>query len=110
MKNLICIILTILILCFLFVTNPTTDEYIEWYTQQTLSELPETMNNSISGLFIAQMAQRAERSDYLFCSVYTYNDHTTVGIAMRFFPVDDLTQQIAMLRSEYAAWLESNTD
>lgn len=95
-------------LCFLVVSNPTTEEFSQWHARQCY---PEESGNALDQFLEGMtqyLAQGAVRDNYLVCSVYTYNGHTTLGIALQFIPVDSLSDQISDLREGYAAWLEAN--
>ena len=54
------------------------------------------------------LALGAERTDYLICSLFTFNHHKTLGVGLMFFPVDSLNAQMEDLRSSYADWLSSS--
>ena len=107
MKKLISLLLAAALIAFLVISNPTTKEFGRWYARQCTEEDSGALSNIKEG-FTEYLAQRAIRDDYLICSVYTYDGHTTLGIALQFIPVDELSDQAADLRADYAEWLEEN--
>ena len=109
MKDLISLLLAAALVAFLAISNPTTEEFAQWYAVQC-SEGGDTPLDSIKDGFTEYLAQRAVRDNYLVCSVYTYDGHATLGIALQFIPVDGLSEQVADLRADYAQWLKENTE
>mgnify|MGYP003295167427 CR=1 FL=1 len=107
MKTIISLLLLAVII-FLFLTNPTSEEYISWYVNESLSDLPDADFDRTGDVFCSYVRRQVRRSDYLFCSVFTYRSHTTLGIGLNFIPIDALSEQAADLRSTYADWLEAN--
>lgn len=108
MKKVISLVLIAALLAFLVISNPTTEEFSQWYARQCYPEESGTMDQLLEN-FTQYLAQGAVRRDYLVCSVYTHDGHTTLGIALQFFPVDELSAQVADLRAGYAEWLAENT-
>ena len=108
MKKIISLLLAVVLIAFLAISNPTSEEFARWYAQQCSDDNGGTIGQIKDG-FTEYLAQRADRDDYLICSVYTYDGHTTLGIALQFIPVDELSVQVADLRADYADWLEDNT-
>lgn len=109
MKKLISLVLAAVLLAFLILTNPTTEEFAAWYGQQTVADADASILEQALSTLSARLASSAERENYLVCSVFTYDGCKTLGIGLRFFPLDDLTEQIADLRSDFVTWLEDNT-
>lgn len=109
MKKLISLLLAAVLVAFLILTNPTTEEFAVWYGQQTVTDADASILEQTLSSFAAYLANGAERDNYLVCSIFTYDGHKTLGIGLRFFPLDALAEQAADLRSTYAAWLEANT-
>lgn len=109
MKKMVSLLLAAALFAFLVISNPTAEEFGRWYARQCHDEDGGAIGQVKEG-FTEYLAQRAERDDYLICSVYTYDGHTTLGIALQFIPVDELSVQAADLRADYAQWLEANTD
>lgn len=107
MKKLISLLLAVALVAFLVISNPTSEEFGQWYAQQCSNGSGGAIGQLKDG-FTEYLAQQAVRDDYLICSVYTYDDHTTLGIALQFIPVDELSDQAADLRADYAQWLEEN--
>ena len=108
MKKMISLILVVLIIGFLAVTNPTVDEYARWYTDRSFPDRDGAMDDLLAR-FTEHMATSATRTDYLVCSVYTYDDHKVLGIALMFFPIDDAIAQVEDFRADYADWLAEMT-
>lgn len=106
MKQFLSLLLSVALLCFLCVTNPTTDEFADWYADQSLDDMSASVSGQISDAYAQFLALDTQRSDYLFCSVFTYHGNKTLGIGLMFFPVDSLQEQLGALRSGYASWLE----
>lgn len=104
MKKLFCLILVVLLVAFLFLTKPTPAEFAEYYAQQNFSD--ETILDGLMQEFVLHMASQADYQDYGICRVFEYNGSQTLGIALTFWPLDDLTQQAEDLRAEYAQWLD----
>ena len=109
MKKLISLILVAAILFFLSVTNPTTEEFADWYARQTETQLgtDSTVFDQLLSSFSGFLAGQAQRDNYGICSVFTYNGQKTLGIGLMFFPLEPLNEQAEDLRSIYADWLES---
>ena len=110
MKKIISILLIAALLCFLCMTNPTTEEFAAWYTTQA-EEALDAEGDIVDQLLASlrtQLAARAERDSYMICSVFTYKEHKTLGIGLMFFPIDSLSEQVADLRNAYAEWLSSS--
>lgn len=108
MKKSISLLLVIVLLAFLVLTNPTTEEFVAWYGEQTALDEDASIMEQTMATFVSLLAKRADRDNYLICSVFNYGGHKTLGIGLRFFPIDDLSEQMADLRSEYAQWLDAN--
>lgn len=104
MKKLFSLILVIVLIAFLVLTKPTPAEFAQYYAEQNFSD--ETILDDLMQSFVLHMASQADYRDYGVCRVFTYNGSQTLGIALTFWPLDDLTQQAEDLRSEYAQWLE----
>lgn len=104
MKKLIALVLVIALIGFLALTKPTTDEFARWYAEQTLTE--DTWMSDLMQNFVMHMAAKADCQDYVVCRIFEYNGEKVLGVALTFWPLDDLTQQAENLRSEYAQWLE----
>ncbi len=112
MKQIISLLLVVALLAFLCMTNPTTEEFAAWYTAQaeeTLDAEGDIVDQLLSTLS-TQLAARAERDNYMICSVFTYKEHKTLGIGLMFFSIDSLSEQVEELRDAYADWLDSNID
>lgn len=107
MKKIISLLLAVVLIAFLAISNPTSEEFGRWYAQQCSGDNSGTIGQLKDG-FTEYLAQRAVRKDFLIFSVYTYDGHTTLGIALQFIPVDELSVQAADLRADYAEWLEEN--
>lgn len=105
MKTIISLLLFALI-AFLSLTNPTSEEFVSWYLQESLADLPDADFEQTCDMFAGHVRRRLDRRDYLFCSVFTYGGRTTLGIGLNFFPIDALGSQTELLRADYAAWLE----
>ncbi len=112
MKKFISLLLVVALLSFLYVTNPTTEEFAAWYTEQAEDALPAnaTILDQVFTSFRGLLAETAQRDDFLFGSLFTYNGHRTLGIGLMFFPLDSLSDQVQDLRSTYADWLDSYTN
>ena len=110
MKKIISLLLVAALLGFLCMTNPTTEEFAGWYAEQTAYPETGTVLDDASAAFTAYLARGAERSDYLICSVFTFNGHKTLGIGLMFFPVDSLSEQVDAFRTGYIEWLSSNVN
>ena len=110
MKKFISLLLVAALLCFLFVTNPTTEEFAAWYARQAEKSLSTESNvlNQVLVSFRGLLAETAHPDNYLCCSVFTYNGHRTLGVGLMFFPLDSLGEQFQDLRSTYAEWLDSH--
>ena len=108
MKKIISLLLAAVLLAFLCLTNPTTEDFAEWYAEEAEaildvnSSIVEDLLTNLTG----QLATRADRDNYMICSVFTYQEHTTLGIGMVFIPMDSLGEQLADLRESYADWLD----
>ena len=107
MKKIISVLLVVVLLAFLVISNPTSEEFGRWYAQKCFPEADNAVDQLMEN-FTQYLAQGAVRKDYLVCSVYTYDGHTTLGIALQFIPVDELSGQVTDLRAGFAAWLEEN--
>lgn len=107
MKKIISILLIAALLYFLCMTNPTTKEFAVWYADQTEFLETGTFLDDASLAFAEHLAMGAARTDYLICSIFTFNNHKTLGVGLMFFPVDSLNAQMEDLRSSYADWLSS---
>lgn len=105
MKTIISLLLLAAV-AFLCLTNPTSEEYLSWYINESLSDLPDDVFEQTGDIFCSHVRRRVQRNDYLFCSVYTYAGRTTVGLGLNFFPIDSLGGQTELLRSDYTDWLE----
>lgn len=109
MKKLISLLLVAALLVFLCTTNPTTEEFAAWYADQTNLDNDGSAMDQAMAAFTEYLARSAERSDYLVCSVFSYDGHKTLGIGLMFFPIDSLSEQVDDLRSDYANWLKTYT-
>ena len=69
-----------------------------------------TILDQVFTSFRGLLAETAQRDDFLFGSLFTYNGHRTLGIGLMFFPLDSLSDQVQDLRSTYADWLDSYTN
>lgn len=105
MKKMISLILVVMMVISLAVTNPTVEEYARWQTDQSFPNRDGAMDDLLAQ-FTQHMASGAVRKDYVICSVYEYDAHKTLGIALLFFPLDDVIAQADDLRAKYASWLE----
>ena len=109
MKKFIARLLIVVLLVFCFLTNPSTEEYAAWSAAESLDGISAfPLSDRIEGAFAQYLELRTERTDYLFCSLYNYNGSMTLGIAHRFFPLDELNTQIETLRADFTAWAEEN--
>lgn len=105
MKKVFSVFLVVLIIAFFVITNPTTAEYAHWYTEKSFPEQDSVVDDLLAQ-FTEYMAASAERTDYLVCSVFSHNDHKTLGVGLMFFPLDDAIGQAEDIREAYATWLE----
>lgn len=108
MKTIISLLL-FAVIAFLCLTNPTSEEYLSWYINESLSDLSDDAFELAGDVFCSHVRRRVQRSDYLFCSVFTYEGRTTLGIGLTFIPIDSLGSQAELLRTDYTAWLEHYT-
>lgn len=110
MKTIISLLLVVALFAFLCVTNPTTEEFAAWYTNQIEEAVGSdaSMFEEAFTVFAGHLATYAQRDDYTVCSVFTYDGHKTLGIGLMFFPIDALSEQAGGLRDVYAEWLEAN--
>lgn len=60
MKNLICVLLILALVCFLAVSNPTTEEFSQWYAQQCYPETENVVDQMMEN-FTQYLAQTATR-------------------------------------------------
>ena len=109
MKKIISLLLVVVLLAFLCLTNPTTEEYAAWYTKRVEDAIGSdaSMFDQALTAFAGHLAGYAHRDNYTVCSVFTYDGHKTLGIGLMFFPIDSLSEQVDNLRDAYADWLES---
>lgn len=107
MKKFIAIVFILVFAGFLVVTNPTTDDFAAWYSEQVYPS-GDTFLDDLLANFTTDLARSAERKDFFLCSVFTYKDQQTLGVAMMFFPLDDLNDQIKTFRQAYSDWLEDH--
>lgn len=105
MKKVFSVFLVVLVIAFLVITNPTTAEYARWYTAESFPEQDSVVDDLLAQ-FTEYMAGSAVRTDYLVCSVFNYNGHKTLGIALMFVPLDDAIGQAEDIREAYGTWLE----
>lgn len=105
MKSVISLML-FAVIALLCLTNPTSEDYVSWYLNESLADLPDDDFDRTGDVFGSYVRRRVRRSDYLFCSVFTYEGRTTLGLGMTFFPIDSLGSQRELLRSDYTDWLE----
>lgn len=106
MKQFLSRLLIAVLLLFLFASNPTTDEFAHWYVSESFSDAAFPIPEFLENAFSQHLADGTQRSNYLLCSVFTYNGSMTLGIGHRFYPVDELNQQFDALQNEFTAWAE----
>lgn len=106
MKQFLSRLLIAALLLFLFSSNPTTEEFAHWYVSESFSDAAVPVPEVLADAFAQHLADGSQRSNYLLCSVFTYNGSMTLGIGNRFFPVAELSQQFEALQSEFSAWAE----
>ena len=104
--KLISMLLVLALVGFLFVTNPTVDEFAAWYADQVVEQDDSALNGFFSQ-FNEYLAQAAEQQNCGVFSIFTYRDHYVLGIAMRFVPLDSLAETIADFRTDYTQWVQS---
>lgn len=80
------LLLCTMLLCFLHVSNPTRDEFSSWYVGQTLRHIPDADFEAVSDACYAHLYRYARRTDYLLCSVFTYEGRKVLGVGLMFFP------------------------
>ena len=109
MKKIISLLLVAALLAFLCLTNPTTEDFAQWYADEAeaILDVNSGIVDDLLTNLTGQLATRAERDNYMICSVFTYREHTTLGIGMVFIPIDSLGEQLADLREAYADWLDT---
>lgn len=110
MKQIISLLLVIALLAFLCVTNPTTEEFADWYMEQTRESLDDgaSILEQVFSTFTAHLADHARCDNYRLFSVFSYNGQKTLGIGLMFFPLDSLDEQAGGLREAYAEWLDTH--
>lgn len=109
MKKLMSFLMCLLLL-FLLGTNPSTSEFTSWYVDQCAADFIVPLPDQLCDAFAQFLESYVERSNYGFCSVYTFHGITTVGIADRFFPLDELSIQFEDLRSSFETWYAEFAD
>ena len=106
-KFLSRLLITVLVM-FLFTTNPTVDEFADWYVSESFSDAVLPIPSLLSDAFSQHLAEVSQCSNYLLCSVFRYNDSMVLGIGHRFYPVDELSQQFSALQEDFAVWAEQH--
>ena len=109
MKQFISSLLIIVMLVFLFATNPSTEEFSSWCAEQSFSSLSSfPLSDWIEGAYAQYLEYSVDHTDYLFFSVYDYHDFLVLGVCHHFVPLGDLNTQIEDLRTDLNYWLDTN--
>ena len=101
MKKLISLVLAAVLLAFLILTNPTTEEYTSWYATQVLADAPDGVFEQAVDLVGERLIAETERTDYLICSVFTFRGRQVLGIGQSFFPAEPIALQPELLQVEW---------
>lgn len=109
MKKLMSFLLCLLLLFLLF-TNPSTSEFTSWYVDQCAADFIIPIPDQVCEAFAQFLESYVERSNYGFCSVYSFYGVTTVGICDRFFPLDELSVQFVDLLATFDDWYAQFAD
>ena len=106
MKKILTALVLILIVAFLAITNPTVEEYAAWYAEQSNPQQDSFLDELLAS-YAEYMAENATRTSFLVGSVFEYDGHKTLGVAMLFFPLDTVDSYVQDFREGYADWLEN---
>lgn len=96
MKGIMIVIVVVLVVGLIgFSTNPSFDDYKEWYKSKTTQDVQASteIGKSVVGAVSGIMADASiVREDYKIYSVYTseiIDDYKVLGIFNNFFVLDD---------------------
>lgn len=108
MKKLFAMVLAVLLVGFLAVTNPTAGEFAKWYSDRMVED--DSFLQAVQESYIQYLEEKTNTNNCMLFSVFEYEGHRTLGIAMLYFPLDAMEEQIGAFRERYAQWLEERSD